>query len=92
MILVLAAFEPGPAFVAQASLELSIFMNTDITSLGQHTQKDKGIKVSLDEPAVGVENYGSWGVPGAIIARVSSKAAFAWSWNCFTQPGGSMLA
>lgn len=30
--------------------------------------------------------------PGAIIARVSSKAAFAWSWNCFIQPGGSMLA
>lgn len=56
MILVLAAFETGPAFIAQASLELSILLNTDITSLGHHTQQDKGITVSLDEPAVGVEN------------------------------------
>lgn len=63
MILVLAAFETGAAFIAQASLELSILLHTDITSLGHHTQQDKGIKVSLDEQAVGVENEGSWVIP-----------------------------
>lgn len=63
MILVLAAFETGPAFIAQTSLELSVLLNTDVTSLGHHTQQDKGIKVSLDERAVGVENKGSWVIP-----------------------------
>lgn len=63
MIFILTAYEAGPSFIAQANLELSVLLNTEITSLGHHTKQDKGIEANLDEQAVSVENYVSWVIP-----------------------------
>lgn len=41
LYLVLDAFETAPAFIAQASLELST-LNTEMTNLGHHTQASQG--------------------------------------------------